>query len=105
MMSNHLADDLFAEYRRPIASYPRVGMGYGYNGAVVTDPGKADVPMGAGTYLWDGAFGSWFWIDPVYDIVFVGMVQSTNWFTWVNPRASSLEEASRGLVYQAMVRP
>ena len=38
--------------------------------------------VGKGTYLWDGIAGTWFWIDPTNDIVFVGMIQR-----WARPVA------------------
>lgn len=53
----------------------RPGFGYGYNGVVVTDPVLAGLPVGTGTYHWDGAAGTWFWVDPANDLVFVGMIQ------------------------------
>jgi CubicO group peptidase (beta-lactamase class C family) len=53
----------------------RPGYEYGYNGVVVTDPAAAKVALGKGTYLWDGAAGTWFWVDPENKIVFVGLVQ------------------------------
>ena len=53
----------------------RPGYGFGYNGVVVSDPEAADLPVGAGTYFWDGAAGTWFWIDPVHRLLFVGMIQ------------------------------
>jgi CubicO group peptidase (beta-lactamase class C family) len=53
----------------------RPGYEYGYNGVVVTDPAAAKVAMGKGSYLWDGAAGTWFWVDPENQIVFVGLVQ------------------------------
>ena len=53
----------------------RPGFGYGYNGVVFTDPALAGVPVGNGTYHWDGAAGTWFWADPENDLVFVGMTQ------------------------------
>jgi CubicO group peptidase (beta-lactamase class C family) len=55
----------------------RIGPGYryGFNGVTVTDPEKAKVALGEGSYLWDGLASTWFWIDPTNDIVFVGMVQ------------------------------
>jgi len=34
--------------------------------------------MSAGSYWWWGIAGSWFWIDPVEDLVFVGMIQNRN---------------------------
>jgi CubicO group peptidase (beta-lactamase class C family) len=53
----------------------RPGYEYAYNGVVVTDPERAQVRLGRGTYFWDGAAGAWFWIDPENDVVFVTMVQ------------------------------
>lgn len=53
----------------------RPGYQFGVNGVVVTDPAKAGVAMGKGSYLWDGAGGTWFWVDPTNKIVFVGMIQ------------------------------
>ena len=45
------------------------------NGAVFTDPDAAGVPVGKGAYHWDGAAGTWFWVDPVNDLLYVGLVQ------------------------------
>ncbi len=53
----------------------RPGFGYGYNGAVFTDPAAAGLPVGRGTYEWDGAAQTWFWVDYENDLIFVGMVQ------------------------------
>jgi CubicO group peptidase (beta-lactamase class C family) len=102
MMSNHLPDSLTAEYKSPVTNCPRIGMGYGYNGAVVTDPGKADVPMGKGSYLWDGIGGTWFWVDPVNDIVFVAMNQQTGASF---DDTAHLQDLSRAVVYQALTHP
>jgi len=53
----------------------RPGFGYGYNGAVFTDPAAAGLPVGRGTYEWDGAAQTWFWVDYENDLIFVGMIQ------------------------------
>jgi len=53
----------------------RPGFGYGFNGAVFTDPDAAGIPVGRGTYEWDGAAGTWFWVDWANDLIFVGMIQ------------------------------
>ncbi|HXC54860.1 MAG TPA: serine hydrolase domain-containing protein [Rhizomicrobium sp.] len=53
----------------------RPGFGYGFNCAVFTDPAKAGLPVGQGTFEWDGAAGTWFWVDPANDLIFVGMIQ------------------------------
>lgn len=51
------------------------GMGFGIDVAVFVDPSAAQSPVGAGTFWWAGAAGTWFWIDPVNDVAFVGMAQ------------------------------
>ena len=43
--------------------------------AVFTDPDAAGIPVGRGTYEWDGAAGTWFWVDWANDLIFVGMIQ------------------------------
>ena len=35
----------------------------------------AGIPVGKGTFQWDGAAGTWFWVDPANDVIFVGMIQ------------------------------
>ncbi|MEG3123349.1 serine hydrolase domain-containing protein [Sphingomonas sp. GB1N7] len=74
-MTNRLPDDLLET--RFVAGHQkfRPGFGYGYNGVVFTDPELAGVPVGKGTYHWDGAAGTWFWVDPENDLLFVGMIQ------------------------------
>ena len=74
-MTNRLPDDLLET--RFVAGHQkfRPGFGYGYNGVVVTDPDLAGLPVGKGSYHWDGAAGTWFWVDPVNDLLFVGMIQ------------------------------
>jgi CubicO group peptidase (beta-lactamase class C family) len=74
-MSNHLSDALIGGGFGVGLQQIRPGYGYGYNGAVFTDPAAAGVPVGLGTYQWDGAAGTWFWVDPVHDLLFVGLIQ------------------------------
>jgi len=54
-----------------------VGIGYGMNVGIVLDPSHANFnggANGAGTFYWGGVHGTWFWVDPTYDIVVVGML-------------------------------
>jgi CubicO group peptidase (beta-lactamase class C family) len=74
-MSNHLSDEIMAGGFGVGAQAIRPGFGHGFDGAVFTNPDAAGVPVGKGTYQWDGAAGTWFWVDPVHDLVFVGMIQ------------------------------
>ena len=75
MMSNQLSDDLVTAGYGIGAQQIRPGFGHGYNGAVFYDPDAAGIPVGRGTYQWDGAAGTWFWVDPVNQLFYVGMIQ------------------------------
>ena len=48
---------------------------FGLDFAVYIDPKSASLPYGKGTFYWGGAAGTWFWIDPVNDLAFIGMIQ------------------------------
>lgn len=54
------------------------GIGFGMDFAVHENPAISGIPQGVDSYWWGGAFGTWFWIDPTHDIVFVGMIQNLN---------------------------
>ncbi|MFN9847165.1 MAG: serine hydrolase domain-containing protein [Alphaproteobacteria bacterium] len=54
------------------------GIGFGMDFAVHENPAISGIPQGIDSYWWGGAFGTWFWIDPTHDIVFVGMIQNLN---------------------------
>jgi CubicO group peptidase (beta-lactamase class C family) len=74
-MSSHLSDEFVAKRWGVGHQQIRPGFSYGFNGAVFTDPGLSGVPVGRGTYHWDGAASTWFWVDPVNDLLYVGLVQ------------------------------
>jgi CubicO group peptidase (beta-lactamase class C family) len=74
------------------------GTGWGMDFQVVTDSAAAGEPVPNGTYSWWGIAGTWFWVDPVNDLFFVGMVQHQNLNT-----SRALHALSRSLVYQAVV--
>jgi CubicO group peptidase (beta-lactamase class C family) len=76
----------------------RPGFGFGYDVAVFTDPAKAGSTTGKGTYLWDGAAGTWFWNDTANEIVFIGLIQRM----W-GLAEPNIENLSRTLVHQAPV--
>jgi CubicO group peptidase (beta-lactamase class C family) len=54
------------------------GLGFGLDFAVIEDPSKVPTPQGRNTFYWGGAFGTWFWLDPTNDMLFVGMIQNLN---------------------------
>ena len=53
-----------------------VGQGFGMDFAIVEDPAAAKTAKPAGSFYWGGAFGTWFWIDPASETIFVGMIQN-----------------------------
>ncbi len=75
MMTNQLSEEMLEQRFGVGAQQLRPGFGYGYNGVVFTDPDLCGIPVGKGSYHWDGAAGTWFWVDPVNDLLFVGMIQ------------------------------
>jgi CubicO group peptidase (beta-lactamase class C family) len=100
MTSNHVPPALLTGQFGIGQQIMRPGFGYGYNCAVVFDPPGANLPEGKGTFFWDGAAGTWFWVDPTNDIVFIGMIQRM-----LGPASPNLEFESRSVVYQALVDP
>lgn len=100
MMTNHVPVQLLTGKFSIGNAVMRPGFGYGYNGAVEFDPADANLPDGKGTYQWDGAAGTWFWIDPANDVVFIGMIQRM-----LGPASPPLEYGSRQVVYGALVDP
>jgi CubicO group peptidase (beta-lactamase class C family) len=101
MTSNHLPPQLLTGEFHIGAQVMRPGFGYGYNCAVIFDPPEANLPDGKGTFFWDGAAGTWFWIDPTNDLIFIGMIQRMN----AQPTSENLQYLSRSVVYQALVDP
>ncbi len=100
MSSNHLAPNLLTGQFAIGAQVMRPGLGYGYDCAVEFDPAEANLSDGRGTFFWDGAAGTWFWVDPTNDIVFVGMIQRV-----LGPDSPPVEYESRSVVYQALLNP
>lgn len=100
MTSNHLPADLLTGHWGIGQHIMRPGFGYGFNCAVVFDPAAAGLPDGKGTFFWDGAAGTWFWVDPTNDVVFVGMIQRMG-----GHDNHTLLYKSHAAVYGALVDP
>jgi CubicO group peptidase (beta-lactamase class C family) len=100
MGSNHLPKNLLTGEFGIGNHVMRPGFGYGYNCAVIYDPPDASMPDGKGTFFWDGAAGTWFWVDPANDVVFVGMIQRMP-----NPDNHELLYRSHAVMYSALVEP
>ena len=77
MMMNHLpdgktmagmSDTMFSESNM-------AGNGFGLGGAVTVDEILMNQPCSAGTFSWGGLASTFFWIDPVEDIIGIQMTQ------------------------------
>jgi len=98
MRTNVLAEGVAVDTYGPA----QPGLGFGLDFAIVMDPVAANTPESRGSFYWGGAFGTWFWIDPVEDMLVIGMIQNVNGSTPTggSPQVRAL---SRKLVYHALV--
>ncbi len=80
------------------------GIGFGMDFAIVEDAAAAGTKQGLNTFYWGGAFGTWFWIDPTNDLVFVGMIQNRD---GSRPDAGTppTRSVSADLAYAALTDP
>ncbi len=82
------------------ASAEAAGIGFGLNVAVITEGENArNFPLGA--FMWGGAAGTWFWVDPAAKLYFIGMVQRFG----ENGPAFEGRTESAALVYDALTAP
>lgn len=101
MRSNHLPPHLM-NGKFGIGFYRmQPGFGFGYDVAVYEDPVQVGSTAGKGSFLWDGVAGTWFWVDPTNDVIFIGLIQRM----MMAPGMPNMEDLSRALVYQALVEP
>ena len=54
------------------------GRGFGLSVQVISDGIAANTRISNGSYGWDGAFGTHFWVDPKEKIVGILMIQTDN---------------------------
>ncbi len=83
----------------PLVGNP--GNQFGIDFALVKDPdGKADHALAKGEYWWYGIGGTWFGINPVQDLIVVGMIQSRG-----GAAARKARFESKKLAYEALLDP
>ena len=66
----------------------RPGTGWGLGPQVVMDAAAAGEPYSDGAANWWGIGGTWFWIDPVKDFAFIGMIQHRDARCSASPRST-----------------
>lgn len=101
MGTNAIPENVLVSSDGRSASRFNEAVGFGLDFMVVNDPRKAGTLEGKGTMSWGGAAGTWFWVDPTNDLIFVGMIQRFGG----KPGWTNLGETSRTLVYQALTQP
>ncbi|MBS0472319.1 MAG: beta-lactamase family protein [Proteobacteria bacterium] len=102
MMRDHLRPDQHGELRKSAwfgTGGSGGGLGFGYGGAVVTDPGQNGTLGSAGEYSWGGAASTTFIVDRKEDIVAVLVTQLLPSGTF------PLRDTLKTLVYQALLHP
>ncbi len=75
-----------------------LGYGFGLGFAVRTHPGRNPLPGSVGDHFWSGVTGTYFWIDPVEELVAIKMMQAP-------AERLHYRYLLRHAVYQAIVGP
>ena len=97
MHTNHLPKGV-TEMSPLLGGQP--GSSFGLDFAIIEDPVENGTAYSKGEYYWGGAAGTWFWIDPVHDLFFIGMIQR---FPQGGPEVD-FRGISRELVYDALIQ-
>ncbi|WP_168196850.1 serine hydrolase [Brevundimonas sp. M20] len=73
---------------------------FGLDFAITEDPKRLGLVEGKGTLSWGGGGGTWFWIDPENDLIFVGLIQRM-----ADPVSGEFRIRARSLTYAALTHP
>lgn len=100
MATNAIPDEVLARpnHLRLLPFGPAFGFGLDF--AVMIDPKAIGAVEGRGTLSWGGGGGTWFWIDPANDLVFVGLIQRL-----ADPVSDAFRREARAFVYAALTDP
>ena len=87
------------DFINPMIGNP--GNTFGIDVAIVAEPdGETDHPLAKGEYWWYGAGGTWFGVNPVQDLIVVGMIQKFG-----VPGPKEVRVTSKRLAYEAITDP
>ncbi len=101
LMSRNVIPDAVLAVTNPLRLLPfNPAFGFGLDFAVVLDPAALGLVEGRGTLSWGGGGGTWFWIDPENDLIFIGLIQRL-----ADPVSAAFRGEARTLVYDALTHP
>ncbi|WP_397399741.1 serine hydrolase domain-containing protein [Phenylobacterium sp.] len=100
MGTNVIPRDVLVNSNGTAGSRFNEAVGFGLDFMIVKDARAAGTNQGDGTLSWGGAAGTWFWVDPTNDLIFVGMIQRMG-----GTGGDDLGGMARTLTYQALVHP
>jgi CubicO group peptidase (beta-lactamase class C family) len=92
MISNHIGEGLLVTNKGP-------GYGFGLGYSVLQDAGKAGESLTPGSFGWGGAWGTYFFVDPVEELIGILMVQITSY------NHLSVRQDLGTLAMQAIIEP
>lgn len=99
MTRNHLPSggDLASMGQAVFSETSYEGIGFGLGFSVMLDPARANVSGSVGEYAWGGAASTLFWIDPVEELIVIGLTQL------MPSSAYPIRRELRSLVYSSLV--
>lgn len=100
MGTNMIPKDVLVNSNGTTAARFNEAVGFGLDFQVINDARVAGSLEGDGSISWGGAAGTWFWVDPTNDLIFVGMIQRMG-----GSGGDDLGSMARTLTYQALVNP
>lgn len=101
LMSTNVIPDAVLNTSHPLRLLPfNPAFGFGLGFSVMKDPRRMGSLEGCGTLAWGGMGGTWFWIDPENDLVFVGLIQR-----FADPISGEFRARARTFTYAALTRP
>jgi CubicO group peptidase (beta-lactamase class C family) len=90
MITNHIGEGNLVNLKGP-------GYGFGLGYSVMLDAGKAGESLSPGSFGWGGAWGTYFFVDPVEEMIGILMVQITS-YTHINIRPDLATLATQAIV-------
>ena len=85
----------FAHRKRVAHGVADVLLGLGYG--VVRDVGETKLPWSKGSFYWGGAYCTYFWVDPVEELIGIMMTQVRP-YTHLNIRQDMVVLANQAIV-------